>query len=338
MKTEKTEKTDLTSVTIRPFDRNSEADYEALAALQNIETPEMPVTASEIRYRDEQQPAHLLSGRFLAQTAADTILGVSDYGQWLGMYHPRRFWGGVLVHPDCRRQGIGTRLYDALLERLAPHDPLSLRAVAREDKPDANAFLEKRGYAPDMRFWESVLQVAAFDPAPYQGAIDRFVSEDFTIRSYADLANDPDRDRRLYEMVEEVHQDVPSPEARTPVPFDEWIKRLDSPNFLPDANFVALGPDGTYLGITMLWKRQATDQLQTGLTGVRAAYRRKGIALALKLRAIEYARSMGAPSIRTDNESNNRGMLSINEALGFVKDPVWVVYVKTLSEEKEPPV
>jgi hypothetical protein len=31
----------------------------------------------------------------------------------------------------------------------------------------------------------------------------------------------------------------------------------------------------------------------------------------------------------TDNESNNRGMLAINEELGFVKYPAWIHFVRT---------
>lgn len=66
---------------------------------------------------------------------------------------------------------------------------------------------------------------------------------------------------------------------------------------------------------------------------MRGAYRRRRIALALKLHALRYARSVGATEIRTGNESNNRPMLAINEALGFVKQPAMVDYMKVLQAE-----
>jgi GNAT superfamily N-acetyltransferase len=53
-------------------------------------------------------------------------------------------------------------------------------------------------------------------------------------------------------------------------------------------------------------------------------HRRRGIALALKLAAIDYARRVGAPIIRTDNDSTNTGMLAINSRLGFVRQPGWI--------------
>lgn len=58
--------------------------------------------------------------------------------------------------------------------------------------------------------------------------------------------------------------------------------------------------------------------------GSRRSYRRRGIA---------YARAQGCPTIKTWNESNNHAMLAINEALGFVKQPAWIEFGKTLRDD-----
>jgi GNAT superfamily N-acetyltransferase len=107
-----------------------------------------------------------------------------------------------------------------------------------------------------------------------------------------------------------------------------------SPNLLPDAYFVAVDGD-EYAGTSALWSSPGSNQLYTGLTGVRRAHRRKGIALALKLRGIDYAKTHGVATIKTWNESNNRAMLSINERLGYVRQPAWVDFSKTLRKEEE---
>ena len=92
---------------------------------------------------------------------------------------------------------------------------------------------------------------------------------------------------------------------------------------------LAVADDGErFVGTSQLGQGTSPEELRTGLTGVRREYRRRGIALALKVHALAFARSRGYQRVLTENESNNRGILAINERLGFVKNPVWVHYLK----------
>ncbi len=51
-----------------------------------------------------------------------------------------------------------------------------------------------------------------------------------------------------------------------------------------------------YVGMSNLWDDRASDALYTGLTGVKRSHRRRGIATALKVRAIAYARAHRSPA------------------------------------------
>ena len=97
---------------------------------------------------------------------------------------------------------------------------------------------------------------------------------------------------------------------------------------LPPGYFVAVDGD-EYVGTSNLWLSPEPDVLRTGLTAVRRAYRRRGIAFALKVRSLEFAKAHGYKRVQTENELNNRGMLAINDELGFVRNPAWVHYLKS---------
>lgn len=60
----------------------------------------------------------------------------------------------------------------------------------------------------------------------------------------------------------------------------------------------------------------AEDGLYTNHTLVDPNYRGRGIALALKLLAIEAGLRQGAPQMRSGNDSRNAPMLRVNEKLG----------------------
>jgi GNAT superfamily N-acetyltransferase len=190
--------------------------------------------------------------------------------------------------------------------------------------------MTSRGFVEEMREWESRLNVAAFDPAPFAGSEEQVQTRGIEIKTVAELAADPDRDRKLHALEWALEQDVPNPEQPTPISLEEYVKhRIEWPTMLPDGWFVAVH-EGEYVGMSALWASQVGSDLETGLTGVLGDYRRQGIALALKLRAIAYAKARGASSIKTWNEVANVGMLGINERLGFVRQPAWIFAARHL--------
>ena len=104
-------------------------------------------------------------------------------------------------------------------------------------------------------------------------------------------------------------------------------------NLVQDAWFVALDR-GKYVGMTELWSNQADPELfDIGVTGVLRPHRRRGIAMALKLRGIEFAQRRGIRELSTWNASHNEGILAVKRQLGYVRRPAHIAFVKEVRAE-----
>jgi mycothiol synthase len=311
---------------IRPF---TEADYPAIAQVWSTVNQET-TSAEFFRWQDNQRDPHCKAARWVAEVAGQ-VVGFAEYAQPKSFYHPRKFEISGAVLPEHQRQGIGGALYAQVEEALAPFDPLVITAGTCEAWPEAVRFLTSRGYVEKMRNWESHLDVQSFDLAPWEGLMDQVAAKGYAVKSYADLADDPDRVRKLYDLSIEVRRDVPTPEPWNDVPFESWVKVFDTPYFWPEAYFIGL-KDGEWVGVSALWRTDEPGVAVVSLTAVRRAHRGTGLAKAMKLRAIRHAKGEGYTTIKTWNESNNHRMLAINEQLGFVRKPAWVYYQKVKPE------
>jgi GNAT superfamily N-acetyltransferase len=308
------------------------ADYRSVVDIQNAIFPDTPAVVADYVDGDERRDPKCRYRRWVA-VKDGRVVGVAQYDQKIWAYHPQKFAIMVRVRPEAQGRGIGSALYGTLRAALEPHDPIKLTARGREDRPRGLRFLESRGFQERYRDAVSHLDVAAFDPTPYAGLEERLRATGIAVKTLRELEGDPDRDRKLYDLDWDVSRDIPGAEETTRVPFEKWVEDvLRNPQALPDGFFVAVHGDA-YVGMSNLWADRASDMLYQGLTGVRRAYRRRGVATAMKVRGILFAWANGNPLIKTDNEVTNRPMLSINHRLGFVPQPAWISFEKELEEE-----
>jgi len=313
---------------IRPF---TDTDYATFAAIQNAALPENPVSEASLRHNDAQRPTIHRAGRFTVESDGEAI-GVGEYGQSLVNFDPLVFFLTAFVLPEKQGQGVGSVLYAKLEREVIVLGAQSLRANAREDRAASVKFLQKRGFEERMRHWKSHLDVTRFDASSFEGVTKKVRDSGITIKTFTELKDEPDVLARLYDLTTAVVSDVPSLDPPQPIPYEKWLYFLKGPQFLPDAVFVAIDrATGAFVGFSNLFGSDAGNHLNTGLTGVLCEHRGRGIATALKLRAIDYAQSNDALEIHTSNESNNWAMLAINERLGFVKQPAEINFVKQLS-------
>ena len=308
-------------------------DYEGYQALGNRCYPDYPGTVEEIRHRDEIWDHSKYFMRRIVLEDGGRIVGAGDLNHERWTFHPDKLHIGVMVDPDARRRGLGTALYEDLLRAARERKATELVTGVKESMTDGVEFALHRGFKESKRDWESRLDVTTFDASAFAEAPRRVAAEGITITTLADeLARDPESIHAVYELDCDCARDVPSTDPFTPLPFESWRKEvLESPNSTPDGWYMAVDRDGRYLGVSNLWRSlEDPSFIWQGLTGVRREARGKGVAMALKLKTVEYAREHGIREIKTWNDQRNRPMLRINEAMGFVKQPAWIELRKEL--------
>ena len=317
-------------IAMRPFTPD---DYATFVELSNSAYPDYAWTVAEIKHFDQEwKPEGFYRRRVIAEDAGVPV-GYCDVSHSRGQFAPDNYNIDLVVRPQSRRRGIGRALLDDAAAALRSRDAHWIRNGVKESDSHSIAFARAMGAVELKRDWESRLDVASFDPAPFAAAPERAAAAGVRLTTLADERRiDADAVRKAWVLHEEARRDVPVIDPATPSPYERFEHEvLRAPYALPEAHFLAIR-DGRYVGECSMGK-EGTDPgvIYQHLTAVLRDERGKGIAMALKLRTIEYAKREGLREIRTWNASINRAMLRINEALGFAKQPAWITFGTDLS-------
>lgn len=316
---------------IRPFNAS---DYAVIAEINNTFWTEEQLTAEQWQSDDANRPAHCAHARWVAESDG-RVVGLSEYDQLAGRYHPNKYWLRVEVLPVFQRRGIGAALYETVLNALAVRDPWLARFALRENMDASLRFLKQRGFAEEWRSYESHLDVPQFNLATLADAEAKLRARGIAIQTYAELAADAARDEKLYELYEDTRADTVFIEPLTRTEYAQWRDMfLANHRANLDAFWVATR-NGEYLGLAMLASAQTGEQIDTRWVGVRRDVRRNGIARAFKQKMIEYAQTHGHPKILTVTNSRNAPVIAMNRALGYKDQPAWVYYTKELRAQNQ---
>lgn len=266
--------------------------------------------------------------RHVAVNGDDAVVGyaVSVHETWdpEGQFYA---WAGVA--PAWRGRDIGAALYADMAAFLKHHNAGTVTSEVRDDCAVSQAFARRRGYERDRHLFQSSLNLAQFDESPYAQIIEDTAASGLRVFSLADFGDTPEARRKLYEVNAITDQDVPGWTAPglSFEEFNEWV--YESGWYRPDGQLLAADGD-RWVGICAVRLYPEALQAFNVHTGVIRSYRRRRIALALKLAAIHYARSQGARSLSTHNDSTNCPMLALNQKLGYVPEPGRYTLRKTI--------
>jgi GNAT superfamily N-acetyltransferase len=320
------------SLEVRDF---KPADYERLVEVFNANFPDYTRSVAETRSRDESLDTtkyHLKRYSFVDKNTA-SIVGFGEVAHITDMYHPNKFALNMFIEPKRHGQGIGRAVYQRLTDHLKSLDAVTAWVQVKEDLPQQIGFFQRRGFKESMRVWESRLPVSSVNTAQFKEYPAKVASRGITISTLGEeRAIDPHATKKLHEVVQSIAEDIPQPAPYTRISYDQWEAfELKNPSLLPDGYFIAKDGD-RYVGLSVVWKSDTEPKsLYQGNTGVIREYRGRGVAVALKLRVIEYAREHGYEKVKTWNATNNAAMLAVNTKLGFKRQIGWIFLEKDLA-------
>jgi GNAT superfamily N-acetyltransferase len=216
------------------------------------------------------------------------------------------------VLPAYRGTGVTTALLRAASGHARSLGRTGLTIEAREDEEGLVAYLEQRGFVEVERQKAVALDLAGVDPPAVEDPPGVEI-----------VGRREEHARGMHEAAKEANEDIPGLESLRVPSFDDWRAfELDRPTRDPRLAFVAL-VDGEVAGFASIDLIGETGY--HGLTGVRRADRRRGLARALKLRQIAAAKELGLASLVTESEESNEPMRRLNESLGYRPIPGSVV-------------
>lgn len=269
--------------------------------IYNTTWPEEAVAAREVAAWNESVDEHV---EFLA------ALDGTDVGSAVAAV-PRtqkeRCFALLTVLPQQRRRGAGTALYVAVSEWAAERNLAQLETRSAGDDTESLAFAAHRGFHEHSVETGMELDLTG-GPTP------RFEPPQ-NVR-LTTLEQRPDLAPQMYAVACEAAPDVPGQEDAM-APLDDWLEQNVKHPGVPSAAVVLAVVGDELVGYGKLRIDPGGRTATHYMTGVKRAWRSRGIARALKSAQVVWAKEQGLERLRTTNEVRNAPIRRVNELLGY---------------------
>ena len=223
-------------------------------------------------------------------------------------------------------------IYSNLKNTIRTENPKHLITRILETETTLHRYFLSQAFIEEERMWPSTLNLNSFNRLSLEGALEKAQSQGIQFKTLADFEDNLNTQTMYYNCVRQCLKDVPTAEPIRVWSFERWKERFwDSKEFVISGSFMAFDKN-SLVGLTQLFPSVKAGNIKTGLTGVLATHRNKGIAKALKLLATDYAINNAYQTITTNNHSINKPMLAINEAMGYTKSPALIFLKRELKD------
>jgi len=312
---------------------SGDADIERVVEFQNRwATPSQWTSPATARVMLTASPEPLRLS-LVVEDQSGAIQGVGTTGNGGLFASPDGSWRvGLRVAPERRRRGVARALLEQLADHARENKSTRLVAAVRGDEPEGARFAEAMGFRAFHERIDAYIDVPSFDASPFEDPDEVARRAGVRLASYAELVRERGAEvegfqRELLAAIWAMARDVPSPTPmpEQPPPFEQARRMFfEGPGQDPPSTMIALR-DGHPVAMTATVVKE-NGTAYTNFTGVARTERGKGIALALKLRALRELRTRGVKLFGTTNDEQNAAMRGINRRLGYRPEPPTTMY------------
>lgn len=298
---------------IRPL--KVESDFAELAAmLDRVLTNGMTVS----NLRAGAKSVVPLNRTMIAVNDAAVIVGWSVMRRTENEPETRAFTS-LVVHPEYRQKGIGTALIEDVLTHARPIGITELKSRVKDSEPAWLAWAESKGFKIERHQFRSSVTLSEFDESLFVNRIAELEAVGITFTTLAELGDTDENRKKYYETDIAAAPDIPGEDY-----FESWreyeAELFAHEEYRPEGAHLALDGD-RMVGVAHVFLDSEHDRMENAFTGVLRDYRGRGIAQALKVRTIMYAKQSGVSEILTENDSVNAPILAVNKKLGYKRWP-----------------
>jgi GNAT superfamily N-acetyltransferase len=281
----------------------SKADEQASLDVYNAVWPHDAVGIDEVHSFQASMAAYVdLVARLDGEVAGSGVAAILPQRPELPMVL-------LTVLPERRRLGAGTALYEAISAWCREHGLEAIEAVAADDDEESIAFAQRRGFVEDRREKGVALDLTRVEPPPVE------LPAGVEIVSWAER---PELARGMYEVALEASPDIPGAEEEQVEPFEDWLAHdMQGSGDRPEATFVAVAGDEVVGWAKFSLTTAQPTTAHHDLTGVKRAWRGRGVARSLKATQIAWAKANGYRELRTRNDERNAPIRHLNKEFGY---------------------
>jgi len=312
----------------------SDKEFKECARIDNLVNHDAIYHPDDDKNDWEIRDKNIIRDRLLLYSK-NTLIGVLYYSQGRNENSKTAFYT-LNLDPAYNNNGYRNLLFSKLLDEAKKFN-CNLVHTSIYDHPnyeEHKKLLIKKEFKLVQTNREYSCDIQKIDTKKYYPLIKKLELEGIKFYDSRDeMQKFPNHYRKLEKLIWTYSKDFPIPNGikHTRMPFKQAMKlQIDFEKNSYGAEIVAV-KDCAYIASTdiTVYPKAEPHKGWTGGLGVLKKYRRKGIATALKIKAIEKVLKKGVSEIRTDNEENNP-MYKINVALGFKPVPFSLDYSKKI--------